>query len=40
MGEKYDELCKELREVCEEYEGDLNDWEIEDALTHMKNKYQ
>ena len=38
--EEYNELCGELEDTCEEYEGDLKDWEIEDALTSVKHKYQ
>lgn len=40
MEEKYDKLCEELKKVCEDYENDLDDWEIEDALVHVKSKYQ
>jgi hypothetical protein len=36
----YSHLIDELREVCEEYEADLDDWEIEDALDVVETEYQ
>lgn len=36
----YNELMDELRETCEEYEDELAMWEIEDALTGVRQEYQ
>lgn len=36
----YSQLLDELRGVCEEYETDLDDWEIEDALNVVETEYQ
>lgn len=38
--EAYDELIDEIRESCEDYEDELEMWEIEDALTSVKREYQ
>jgi hypothetical protein len=35
-----DTLRDELEEVCESYEDEMKDWEIEDVLVDLKNKYQ
>lgn len=36
----YDQLIDDIREVCEQKEGDLDMWEIEDALTSVRQEYQ
>jgi len=36
----YDALMDDLREACEEYEDELYMWEIEDALTSVRQEYQ
>lgn len=38
--EAYNQLMDALRETCEEYEDELYMWEIEDALTGVRQEYQ
>lgn len=38
--EAFNDLIDELRDTCENYEDDLELWEIEDALTTIRREYQ
>lgn len=38
--EAYNALIDDIRAACEEYEDELAMWEIEDALTSVRQEYQ
>lgn len=38
--ESYNELVDEIRATCRDFEEDLTDGDIEDALTVVKEEYQ